>query len=74
MKPEDKDYNAGDKFTMQYMELGQPACYTCKHRHPTDVTRCLAFTQEIPEEIMFGDNDHTEPFEGDGGIRYEKKE
>lgn len=36
----------------------------------TGVPVCRAFPRGIPVEITRGDHDHTEPFPGDGGVRY----
>jgi hypothetical protein len=33
---------------------------------------CSAFPEGIPVEIAYGNNPHTEPYEGDRGIQYEK--
>jgi hypothetical protein len=33
---------------------------------------CKAFPQGIPNEIANGDNPHTKPYPGDGGITFEK--
>ena len=33
---------------------------------------CKAFPDRIPHEIAYGDNLHTEPFEGDNGVRFEQ--
>lgn len=33
--------------------------------------RCNAFNKIIPEKILTGEHDHTKPFKGDGGIRFE---
>jgi hypothetical protein len=56
----------------------QSACQVrnCKHyitqvgplEYPIYV--CSAFPKGIPAEIAEGRNDHSEPFKGDGGIRY----
>lgn len=35
--------------------------------------RCEAFPDGIPEEIAHGDNDHTRPYPGDRGLRYERR-
>lgn len=32
---------------------------------------CMAFPTGIPKEIQEGKNDHTKPYSGDGGFRYE---
>jgi hypothetical protein len=32
---------------------------------------CKAFPDGIPEEIYNNTHDHTKPFRGDGGIRFE---
>jgi len=65
------------------MSLPAPRCYQrgCKHflgvKNDGDETTerpvCEAFSDGIPKEIAYGDNPHTAPFPGDGGIRYEKK-
>jgi EAL domain-containing protein (putative c-di-GMP-specific phosphodiesterase class I) len=44
-------------------------CATCKHW--TRNMQCEAFPELIPEAIRSGQFDHTRPFEGDHGIRYE---
>lgn len=47
------------------------ACATCAHfTVGTRPPACAAFPNGIPDEIRYGDNPHTEPFEGDHGIRY----
>lgn len=35
--------------------------------------RCLAFPDGIPDDILDGEFDHTDPHEGDGGIMYEPR-
>jgi hypothetical protein len=48
------------------------ACNTCAHLYP-DHSFCEAFPDGagIPVVILNGLNNHTEPFPGDRGIRYE---
>ena len=59
------------KFTI----VGKPGdlvvsqCTFCAHRSP-DGTRCKAYPDGIPAEILFNDHDHTLPFNGDNGILY----
>ena len=43
----------------------------CKHFRKD--WKCSAFTI-IPDEILLGLHDHTEPFPGDNGIRFEPVE
>lgn len=51
----------------------QPICFNCKHFNLEEST-CPAFDGDIPDEIIFGDNDHTKPIDGQNGkIVYEKK-
>lgn len=44
-------------------------CATC--RHWTANLQCEAFPDLIPADIRAGRFDHTDPHEGDGGVRYE---
>ena len=48
-------------------------CRNCKHiiRPSIDLV-CDAFPEEIPDEIITDGFDHTKPFPGDNGIRFEK--
>ena len=52
-----------------------PACWDCTHLF-LDVTigevRCAAFPDGVPVDIRKGENRHTEPMPGDGGIQYEQ--
>ena len=33
--------------------------------------KCSVYSNGIPEKIWDGEHDHTEPYEGDGGIQFE---
>lgn len=44
-------------------------CLNC--RHYLFGWRCEAFPDGIPAEIRLGENDHSEPVEGDSGITFE---
>jgi len=44
-------------------------CQFC--RHYWGARYCEAYKEGIPEEVFLGEHDHTEPFPGDGGTRYE---
>jgi len=46
-----------------------PQCFFCKQY--TEKLRCKAFPKGIPKEILLGKHDHTKPFKGDNGIRFE---
>ena len=57
--------------------LGVGMCYSCTRMRsgvgdgqPT----CEAFPAGIPEQITDGGFDHTEPFPGDHGVRFEAEE
>ena len=43
------------------------ACNYCKHLNRDEITKatCSAF-ENIPYEILIGDNDHTKPLQGQG--------
>src|SRR5690606_13272812 len=53
-----------------------PICMWCKHLDVNDqhFQRCDAFPDGIPHEIRYdGTVLHTEPYEGDNGIRFERR-
>jgi hypothetical protein len=45
-------------------------CRHCIHFVEEDRT-CAAFPKGVPEVILYGKRDHTKPYRGDGGIRFE---
>ena len=47
-------------------------CDLCAHLGDNET--CKAFPNGIPEEILTGDHDHTEPYPGDNGIQFEPME
>ena len=47
-------------------------CHVCIHRRTLET--CDAFPEGIPVEILTGDINHTVPYKGDHGIRFEKKQ
>jgi hypothetical protein len=53
-----------------------PICGRCVHWKPRLLRGCDAFPTKngIPFEIWKGDADHTVPYPGDHGIRYEEAE
>jgi hypothetical protein len=51
-----------------------PICEACKHRGYRDDGpgwACVAFPHGIPDAIAVDGFDHREPFDGDGGWRFE---
>jgi hypothetical protein len=44
-------------------------CVTCKWKG--EALRCVAFPDNIPRPILEGEVDHTNPYLGDNGYRYE---
>ena len=53
-------------------EIGAEQCLCCKHYRIAKYPRsCDAFPEKIPREIILGNHDHCEPFEGDSGILFE---
>jgi len=51
-----------------------PQCQDCANymRERSRIPRCKAFPVAIPEELYTSCADHTQPYQGDNGIRYEK--
>lgn len=52
-----------------------PICFYCKNSKDTFTRNCKAFQEQnsIPIEIWEGELDHTQPYPGDNGIRFEPK-
>ncbi len=48
-------------------------CHLCKHDIRGEVG-CKAFPDGIPFPILRGEHDHSKPYPGDNGIRFEPKE
>lgn len=49
-------------------------CQNCINFAQSDtsgIPTCVAFPEGIPEVILTGDFDHSKPFEGDNGFRYQ---
>lgn len=51
-------------------------CAMCKHFHDEDTSgnNCDAYPDGIPEAIITNEHNHRQPYRGDGGIQFEKKE
>ena len=58
------------------MQLPETApCIICKWLTalPAGEVTCKAFPKRIPEEIIYGLNDHKKPFKGDNGIQFKSR-
>lgn len=42
------------------MTIVEPICFSCKHYDKNTAT-CAAFVKEIPDEIYYGENNHSKP-------------
>lgn len=49
-------------------------CSLCVHLVDEDARLCEAFPRGIPTEIWHNENDHREPFDGDHGIQFKRRE
>lgn len=47
-----------------------PICVFCRHLLNEPEQECRAF-REIPDDIMTGKCDHTDPYQGDNGLRFQ---
>ena len=61
----DTDFRTGPESGQLFFER----CELC--RHYTGGSRCKAFPDGIPDEIIAGVTDHIEPHPGDHGIQFE---
>jgi hypothetical protein len=54
------------------LPIYSPVCTFCARWIVGPDQKCEAFPEGIPEEIWTGENDHTSPFPGDGGLQFLK--
>lgn len=47
-------------------------CTFCAHYESSQT--CAAFPDRIPQQIWLGENNHTKPYQGDSGIRFQPVE
>lgn len=50
-----------------------PQCSVCKNLTSDVEWTCKAFPRGIPGDILVGNFDHTNPYPGDNGVRFEPK-
>jgi len=55
------------------IEFISEQCIKCKHINDETYQICKAFPDGIPEEILAGEVDHTNPYPGDHGITFEER-
>ncbi len=55
------------------ISMGACQCNQCRHVSDNGMT-CAAFPQGIPIPILSGKVQHTKPYPGDHGIRFEPRE
>jgi hypothetical protein len=55
------------------MSMTMPVCWDCRHFHDDDQprSRCDAFPNGIPMDMLLSKQDHTSPYPGDNGIQFE---
>jgi len=64
--------------------IEEPRCWSRRCKHFVGIKQdagdelsercvCKAFPDGIPEGIAYGDNLHTKPYPGDGGVQFEAK-
>jgi hypothetical protein len=46
-------------------------CHRCKHLYHVIAKTCAAFPRGIPSEIWKGEHNHSQPYPGDNGVRFE---
>ena len=51
--------------------IGEPLCFSCAHFNEDGT--CKAYPDGIPIELLFGEVNHIQPYEGDNGIQYKAK-
>lgn len=72
--PGDKSFGDTERFIWHEgdaeMFVVASQCLICRHFRPSRTT-CTAFVNSVPGSIFVNEVDHRQPYEGDGGIRWE---
>lgn len=56
----------------KHLESVVPQCHGCIHYQEGTLV-CSAFPERIPGVILINEHDHSNPYPGDNGIRFERK-
>ena len=59
------------RFVWDAGDLTISQCSVCVHKHAGTAT-CDAFKKKIPDAILVNQHDHRNPYEGDGGVLFER--
>ena len=57
-----------------YLGVVVPLCSYCKHQDQDVPSRCKAYPEMIPQEVLWMNVDHRRPYLRDHGIRFELRE
>jgi len=60
---------SAEKFQAHLIKISSD-CQTCLNRSKVLLSRCVAYPDGIPYDILVGKVKHRTPYEGDGGILY----
>ncbi len=51
-----------------------PLCWWCAHLKQDGPWQCEAYPEQIPQEVLWLNVDHRQPYVGDQGIRFDLRE
>jgi hypothetical protein len=57
-----------------WMGVVMTLCHWCAHRDQDSPWRCKAYPEEIPQEVVWMNVDHRQPYVDDHGVRFELRE
>jgi len=69
-KTEKKEKPRTERFTWKADDVSISQCIFCIQK---DGINCKAFPKGIPDKILSNEVDHTKPYKGDNGVRFEKR-
>ncbi len=59
--------------SLKFITLDEGICHKCRYLH-SDGMSCMAYPDGIPEDILIGKIDHTEPQPDDNGIQFKPRQ